>query len=118
MERGYLRGKYAGVMEGAMERRMLGVSLRNHFGSQTFRQMSDVKEIVVATREHVPLGGIRLAPQVGVACHRVISRGTKTTNHPTFKEMTQVRGDNGSQLETDGQRRLFLIKLSFQCRKN
>lgn len=39
------------VVEKEMERKMFGVSLCNHTENQTLRQISDVKDIVVATRE-------------------------------------------------------------------
>ena len=40
------------VTERAMERRMFGISLRDHIRNDAFRRLSGVKDIVVATREN------------------------------------------------------------------
>ena len=40
------------VTERAMERRMFGISLRDHIRNDALRRMSGVKDIVVATREN------------------------------------------------------------------
>lgn len=39
------------VRESTVEQRMLGVPLRDHIDSQTLRQMSDLKNIVVAAKK-------------------------------------------------------------------
>lgn len=80
------------------KRRMWGLPLREHINSHTFRQMNEVKDIImVSRRKQNPLGGTRCSPcqqSVEVTCHRVVFAGKKIITRSAFK-MVRVPAGNG-----------------------
>lgn len=84
----------------------VGVSLRDYFDNQTLRGMSDVKGVVLATRESkIRCAGYaaRLADAGGRRTSPVISAGKKTNTWTTSKAMKRVcsRNDGCDWRQTD-----------------
>lgn len=85
------------VMERAMERRLLEVSLRDHIDIQ-IRQKSVVREIIEAIREINFVERERLISLETVGRRMSQSLGKKTTTRLASKEMVCVRRGDGSLL--------------------
>lgn len=96
------------VTEKAVERRIFGASLRNHDNNHTLCQMSDVKDKVVKS---VGWDTLRTLLTAG---RRVVS-AKKKTFQLTSKDMTHVRGDNGSRPETNDSGQIYLEQLCLTC---
>lgn len=79
-----------------MERRMPGVSFRNHIANR--RDHERKQDTLLA-----------LLTTVNVTRHGVVFTGKKTTITPTTKEIARVRGEDGWSLVATGDKRVRTV---------